>query len=123
MYKTPTYRKTSINLNQGFEGETIEQRIERIVNNKEAITDGAPRIYTERADGVIPEYDIRTDKWDRVLDAKDKIDADAYIKRSERIQEYNEKRNPKKNGEKGAEPAPGDGGTEPTQGTTGNQNK
>lgn len=123
MYPKPKYKKTSIDLNQGFEGETIEMRIERIVNNNEPITDGAPKIFTERAEGVVAEYDVRTDKWDRVLDAKDKVDADAYMKRAERIKKYNEERNPKKEGDKPENNSGGDAGGESTQGTTGNQNK
>ena len=43
-----------------FTGESIETKVNRIVNNGEPITDGAPIIYTERKDGVLPEYDIRT---------------------------------------------------------------
>ena len=31
-----------------FEGETIETKVNRIVNNGEPIKDGAPIIYTER---------------------------------------------------------------------------
>ena len=37
-----------------FEGEFIEEKIARVVENKEPIEDGAPIIYTERKDGVIP---------------------------------------------------------------------
>ena len=44
-----------------YEGETIEQKVNSIVNNNEPITDGSPIIFTERKDGVLPEYDIRTD--------------------------------------------------------------
>ena len=52
-----------------YEGETIEAKVNRIVNNGEPITDGTPIIYTERKDGVLPEYDIRTDRWDIAIDA------------------------------------------------------
>ena len=41
---------------------------------KEPITDGAPIIFTEKKDGVRPEYNIRTDRWDIALDAMNKID-------------------------------------------------
>lgn len=99
MYPKAKYRRTSIDRNEGFEGESIEQKMERIVNNKEPIEDGSPIIYTDRAEGVRPETNIRTDRFDNALDAKDKIDADAYAKREERIREYNEKRNPKKGDE------------------------
>ena len=55
------------------EGETIENKVARITQNKEPITDGAPIIYTEKKDGVLPAYNIRTDRFDIALDAMDKI--------------------------------------------------
>lgn len=55
------------------EGEPIELKIERIVSNKEPITDGAPSIYTERKDGVIAAYNIRTDRWEVASEAMDKV--------------------------------------------------
>lgn len=55
------------------EGETIEEKVQRVVENKEPIEDGAPIIYTERKDGVIPAYDIRADKWDIALNAMDQV--------------------------------------------------
>ena len=47
-----------------FEGESIEQKVAKLIENNEPITDGAPIIYTEKKDGVLPQYDIRTDKWE-----------------------------------------------------------
>ena len=46
------------------EGESIEKKVQRITENNEPITDGAPIIYTNREDGVLPAYNIRTDRWD-----------------------------------------------------------
>lgn len=46
------------------EGESIEQKVCRITENNEPITDGAPIIYTNRDDGVLPAYNIRTDRWE-----------------------------------------------------------
>lgn len=46
------------------EGETIEEKVKRITENNEPITDGAPIIYTNRDDGVLPAYNIRTDRWE-----------------------------------------------------------
>ena len=46
------------------EGECIETKVRRITENNEPITDGAPIIYTNREDGVLPAYNIRTDRWD-----------------------------------------------------------
>lgn len=56
-----------------FEGEEIENKVRRIVNNKEPISDGAPIIFTMKADGVQPQYNIRTDRWDIALDAMDNV--------------------------------------------------
>lgn len=45
-------------------GESIENKVRRITENNEPITDGAPIIYTNRDDGVLPAYNIRTDRFD-----------------------------------------------------------
>lgn len=45
-------------------GESIESKVRRITENNEPITDGAPIIYTNRDDGVLPAYNIRTDRWE-----------------------------------------------------------
>lgn len=63
----------NININNSYEGERIEEKVERFVNGGEAIKDGAPLIYTERKDGVLPEYNIRTDRWDVGLEAMDYV--------------------------------------------------
>lgn len=69
MYKVPTYVKTTLDINESIEGETIENKVERIVNNQEGLDDGSPSIYTERKDGVLDAYNIRADKWDLAIDA------------------------------------------------------
>ena len=49
---------THMNPVETYEGEFIEEKVARVVENKEPIEDGAPIIYTERKDGVIPAYYI-----------------------------------------------------------------
>lgn len=55
------------------EGEFIEQKVQRIVESGEPIEDSAPIIYTERKDGVLPAYDIRTDRFAIAQDAMEKV--------------------------------------------------
>ena len=55
------------------EGESIEKKVRRITENNEPITDGAPIIYTNRDDGVLPAYNIRTDRWDIAQAAMDAV--------------------------------------------------
>lgn len=85
MYKKNVATKTSIRRNKSYEGERIEQKIERILNSKEPITDGAPQIFTDRKDGVRPEHDIRTDRFEIAIDAMDKVTKTWQAKREERI--------------------------------------
>lgn len=54
-------------------GESIENKVRRITENNEPITDGAPIIYTNREDGVLPAYNIRTDRWDIAQAAMDAV--------------------------------------------------
>ena len=77
-------KQTSIEHNKSSDGETIEQKIRRITNNNEPITDGAPVIFTGRKDGVRPEYDIRTDRFELAVGAMDKLHANHLAKRMER---------------------------------------
>lgn len=51
------------------EGEYIEKKVQRIVESGEPIEDSAPIIYTERKNGVMPAYNIRTDRWDVAQEA------------------------------------------------------
>jgi len=82
IYKKP--QKTTLKRNTSYQGETLEKKINRIVNNKEPIKDGAPIIYTERKDGVRPEYDIRSDRWEIALDAMDMVNKDKLAQREKR---------------------------------------
>lgn len=55
------------------DGESIEAKVRRITENNEPITDGAPIIYTNRDDGVLPAYNIRTDRWEIAQQAMDAV--------------------------------------------------
>lgn len=73
MYKKVKRNTTSMIVNKSYVAESIERRIERMVVNKEPITDSAPLIYTERKEGVKAEHDIRTDRFDIAIDAMDAV--------------------------------------------------
>ena len=65
---------------ESFEGESIEKKVSKLLENNEPITDGAPIIFTEKKDGVLPQYDIRTDKWDIAQSAMDLANASKIAK-------------------------------------------
>lgn len=54
-----------------FNGESIEEKVCRILEKEEPITDTAEPIYTDYADDVPPSTDIRTDKFEVALNAID----------------------------------------------------
>lgn len=69
-----------------YEGESIETKVRRILDENEPIKDGAPIIYTEMKDGVLPEFNIRTDRWEIAMQAMDKVNsyqASQYLKNGE----------------------------------------
>lgn len=51
------------------EGEVIEKKIQRIMDEKTPIDDSAPIIYTEKKNGINPAHDVRTDRFDLALEA------------------------------------------------------
>jgi hypothetical protein len=87
MYRQNKAQQTTLNVHASYQGERIEQKIQRIVNNKEPITDGAPIIYTERKNGVEPQYNIKTDRWEIALDAMDAVSRSHTAKREMQIGE------------------------------------
>ena len=84
MYKQTKPNKVTLDENKSMVGESIETKMARILNNKEPIKDGAPRIYTERKDGVQAQYDIRTDRFEIGVEAMDKV-AKAHIAKRDNL--------------------------------------
>lgn len=108
MYKKNIMAKTTARVNTTVEGETIEMKVERMLNNGEPITDGAPIIHTERKDGVLPGYDIRTDRFEVAIDAVDKIAKTHKAKR----EEFHKPKIVKMDGSEGSGGASGEAGGE-----------
>lgn len=107
-----THRPTTtvINRREAVSGEMLEEKVERIVNNKEPIKDGAPLIYIDRKEGIRASTNIRTDRWEVAIEATEAIAKSYKAKREERARSAEQKKN--------------DGEAKPIQGsetTTGNQ--
>ena len=70
----PKFYPRPIKTNYQYQaGESIETKVRRITENNEPITDGAPIIYTNRDDGVLAAYNIRTDRWDIAQQAMEAV--------------------------------------------------
>lgn len=78
--KTAKSRKGSINdPNLTYQAEPREVKLRKIISGESNnMEDGVfPTIYTEKKDGVQPEFDIRTDRFEIAIDAIDKINQSA----------------------------------------------
>lgn len=74
--KTAKSRRGCINNpNLTYQAEPREVKLRKIISGESSnMEDGVfPTIYTEKKDGVLPEYDIRTDRFEVAIDAIDKI--------------------------------------------------
>ena len=74
--KTAKSRKGCINdPSLTYEAEPREVKLRKIISGESNnMEDGVfPTIYTEKKDGVQPEFDIRTDRFEIAIDAIDKI--------------------------------------------------
>lgn len=74
--KTAKSRKGCIdNPNITYQAEPREVKLRKIINGESNdMEDGVfPTIYTEKKNGVQPEFDIRTDRFEVAIDAIDKI--------------------------------------------------
>lgn len=110
MYKAINrFTKSSIDYNEFREGESIEEKVKRMTQNNEPISDSAELIYVERNKGVEPSYDIRTDKWDAAIDAMEKV---SESKRNARLKRLEDK---KQRSDDGLTPSPQGGDTAENQ--------
>lgn len=72
--RTPRMKRhiSHLSMENTYEAESQIQRLRRIVENKEPIKDETPTIYTPKNKGVMPEYDIRTDRFEIAREALEK---------------------------------------------------
>lgn len=73
MYKKTRVKGSSIRINKSEPGESIEAKVRRILRQGEPISDGAPIIYTDEKDEILPQYNIRTDRFELAVEATDAI--------------------------------------------------
>lgn len=74
MKRHPKYeQELGLKVDETFEGKTLEQEVEKMIVEKTPIDNSKPMIYTDRADGVIAGYNIRTDKWEIAQNAMSKV--------------------------------------------------
>lgn len=79
--------RTSINVNKSKEGQTMEQRMSKLMEQEEPIKDKAPLIWTPKDEGVRPEFNIRTDRYDLAQEAMDMVSRSEKAKRAQMLKD------------------------------------
>lgn len=65
--------RSKINKITSYEAETLTEKLRRITEEKTPIDEAAEIIYTNKADGVLPGYDIRTDRFEIARESIEKM--------------------------------------------------
>lgn len=81
MYNTPKQQQQTLKGIKAYRAESIEDTLARMISNKEPIQGQITPIYTDRSEGVKPDYDIRTDKFEFLVES---TNAMAMTKRATR---------------------------------------
>lgn len=76
------YPVSRITVKATAEGKSLEETIRKMIQNKEPIQATAKINYTDRKEGVLPQYDIRADKFEISQNATHKVYADAFTART-----------------------------------------
>lgn len=63
-----------------YEGQSVEDRCKKLVETGEPIKDTSPLIYTPKEKGVMPQYDVRADKWEIAQSAMDRVNRERIAK-------------------------------------------
>lgn len=65
---------------ESYDGRSIEDRCKLLVETGEPIKDTSPLIFTPKEKGVMPQYDVRADKWDIAQNAMDRVNKERIAK-------------------------------------------
>lgn len=89
-----------------YQGKSIEREIEEAVTQNAPIEKASPLLYTEKQEGVVADYDIRTDRWAIAQQAREKMAQARIAKRNEALKQTLSPDKSEKEGEqKSAEPS------------------
>jgi len=95
MYKPRKYGTSTLKSVDKFNGEPIEWRVDRMINNNEPITDEVSVIYTDKAEGVGAEFNIRTDRFELAAEGMDLIQKQKVAKSEAKAQKVREEKEAK----------------------------
>lgn len=81
MKRISTYSKNKISRNESYEAKSIEKQLQAVMAGEQIEMGGRQLIYTERAEGVKPETNIRSDRFKIAQDATEYVNKTNIAKR------------------------------------------
>lgn len=102
MYNARNKTEWGITVSKIQIGESMINKMQRILESGEPINEGSPKIYQERSDGINPLTNIRTDRMELATNARDADAKGRIAKRDERAKALEELRNPTQEGPEGS---------------------
>lgn len=77
--------KPTLRVDATYEAEGLEVKLRRITETNEPLAGDIPIVYTKKTDGVLPAYDIRTDRFEIAREAMSKVQESEATKEAQRM--------------------------------------
>lgn len=68
-----------------YEAEGLEVKLRRVTETNEPLAGDIPTVYTKKTDGVLPAFDIRTDRFEIAREAMSKVQESEMTKEAQRM--------------------------------------
>lgn len=81
MRKTTVTRTRLLKINNSYEAKSLEQQLRAVMAGEKIETSGKALIYTERKEGVRPETNIKSDRFELAQEAIDYVNKTNIAKR------------------------------------------
>lgn len=84
--RKPIYTcRPTLTVDSTYEAEGLEVKLRRVTETNEPLAGDIPIIYTRKTDGVLPAYDIRTDRFEIAREAMSKVRESEVAKEAQRM--------------------------------------
>ena len=84
--RKPTYTcQPTLKIDATYEAEGLEVKLRRMTETNEPLAGDIPIVYTKKTDGVLPAFDIRTDRFEIAREAMSKVYENEMTKEAQRM--------------------------------------
>ena len=77
--------RPSVLVDATYEAEGLEVKLRRVTETNEPLGGDIPIVYTKKTDGVLPAFDIRTDRFEIAREAMSKVQESEMAKEAQRM--------------------------------------